>query len=182
MLLILLELLREFLNFVEHVLLNVLLGLNLGVELLKTDLLDVIGEVAVQKEGLFEVRPLLDPLNVLIFLVVDLASYFFYVEEETVSLNILIELRMVLSHLAPLLLPYEEAIRVARALINDLRSPIKGALKPPNLVISLKPDLILYLFVDFIPNIKSPLDSKDHHIDIFQLCKNNLVLIELDRL
>ena len=74
---------------------------------------------------------------------------------------------MVLSHLAPLLLPHEEAIRVARALVYDLRSPIKGALKPPNLVISLKPHLVLDLLVDFIADIKSAFNGKDDHIDIF---------------
>lgn len=74
-------LLADFFKVVENVLLGLKLCLNLSVELLEADFFDVVWEVAVQKQSLLEIRPLLNLLDVSIFLVVDLAPDLFNVEK-----------------------------------------------------------------------------------------------------
>ena len=94
----------------------------------------------------------------------------------------LVELSMALSHFIPLFLSDEEPIGVTRGLVNDLRPPIEAALEATDLVVALKPHLILDLLVDFVSYIEAPLHDKHDHIDVLKLRKNDCALSELQGL
>lgn len=85
---------------------------------------------------------------------------------------------MDLSHLIPLLFPDKEPIRIARRLVNDLRSPIKRAFEPSDLIIALKPHFVLDLLVNFVTDIKITLNDENNHIDVLKLSVNYLAFAQ----